>query len=163
MCRAKPAPQRRPQSRQSLCCPGAAAELGSQGGLSPPGALIRTDRTLTWRVWAGEEGLQPQGQAGLDGPQGHTAHAGATHSCTLWPHDLAPPDGAQGPRDGCAGAAPPERGREGPVCLIRLRGHGSHQPGPPRCTGTRPPRQRDAGPFSRRGCRALESCRRQRA
>ena len=112
--RGSPAPQRRPQSRQSLCCPGAAAELGSQDGLSPPGALVPTDRTLTWRVWAGEEGLQPQGQAGLDGPQGHTAHPGATHSCTLWPHDLSPAGGAQGPRDGCAGAAPPERGREGP-------------------------------------------------
>ena len=87
--RGSPAPQRRSQSRQSLCCLGAAAELGSQ------------------------EGLQPQGQAGLDGPQGHTAHPGATHSCTLWPHDLSPADGAQGPRDGCAGAAPPERGREG--------------------------------------------------
>lgn len=111
--RGSPAPQRRSQSRQSLCCLGAAAELGSQDGLSPPGALVPTDRTLTWRVWAGEEGLQPQGQAGLDGPQGHTAHPGATHSCTLWPHDLSPADGAQGPRDGCAGAAPPERGREG--------------------------------------------------
>lgn len=59
------------------------------------------------KLWAGEKGLQPQG------PQRHAAHPAATHSCTLWPYDSSP-DGTQGPRDGCAGSAPPERGREGP-------------------------------------------------
>lgn len=107
MCGATPAPQRRPQGRQSPCCLGAVAELGSGGGLSPLGALIPTGRTWMRKLWAGEKGLQPQG------PQRHAAHPAATHSCTLWPYDSSP-DGTQGPRDGCAGSAPPERGREGP-------------------------------------------------
>lgn len=117
--RGPPLPQRRPQSRQSPCCLGAAAELGSGGGLSPLGALVPTDRT-----WAEKRAHGHKGRAGTGRPQGHAEHQQplSTARSGLM---ISRPQTALRPGMGVQGGPTRARPERSPACLIWLRAHRS--------------------------------------